>query len=114
MKSPGSKSVASAPGPYRSTLTMTAAQAETREHLLGEPADDASLERVREVDDEVLDANLGVLMDHLGDTLRRPVQRMPRPDVGLVFSRASRSLGHHAIDLVAVAEDRVELDRLEH
>src|SRR5437588_6177537 len=102
MKSPRSNSVASAPGPYRSTLTMTAAHAETRENLLGEPADDASLERVGEVHDEVLDANLGVLLDDLGDTFCRSVERVPRPDERLVLSGASRSVGHHTIDLAAI------------
>src|SRR5438128_1222495 len=56
-------------------------QAELGEDLLGEPGDHAALGGVRHVDDEVLNALVGVLLDDLGDPIGVAVERVPLADV---------------------------------
>src|SRR3989454_9135683 len=88
-------------------------QPEPGENFRREPAEHAALSRVRNIDDEVRDPYLRVLVDDLGDPFGIAVQRVPRADVRLVLAGTARVVGDHAIDLALVAEDGVELERLQ-
>src|SRR5205807_372731 len=118
MKSPGTKSAASAPRPYRSAVAIRSSgygvKSDVREDLLGKPRDHAALKRIRQVDDEVLDPHVGVALDDASDAVGVPVQRVPRANERLVLAGAAGCIRHHTVDLAALAQNRVELERLQH
>src|SRR6266545_6086157 len=89
-------------------------QADSGKYLLCEAADHAALEGVGEVHDEVLDPELGVLVDDLGDRVGVAVQGMPGADVPFVPPGPLSVVADDALDLALVAEDRVELDGFQH
>src|SRR5712692_6971707 len=87
--------------------------ADSGEDFFGKALDHTALEGVGQVHDEVLDPGLGVLVHQLGDPVRVAMQRMPRADERLVLAGSARGVRNDAVDLVAVAQDAVELERLQ-
>src|SRR5438874_12378322 len=88
-------------------------ESDAREDLLGKGRNHAALERVGQVDNEVLDYRFGVLVNELRDAVGIAVQRVPGADERFLLARAAGGVRNHAVDLTTVAEDRVELDRLQ-
>src|SRR5712692_2740862 len=63
--------------------------ADSREDFFGKAGEHATLERVGQVHDEVLDARFGVFVDQLGDAVCVAMQRMPRADERFVLAGAA-------------------------
>src|SRR5207237_661023 len=107
MKSPGTKSAASAPRPYRSADAIRSSgygvKSGAREDLLGKPRDHAALKRIGPVDDEVLDPNVGVALDDAGDAVGVTVGRVARAIVRLVLDGAECHCRSHTVELTALS-----------
>src|SRR5438309_11007287 len=107
MKTPGTKSAASAPRPYRSADAIRSSgygvKSDAREDLLGKPRDHAALKRIRQVDDEVLDPNVGVALDDVGDAVGVSVQRVPGAHERTVLAVAECGMRRQYTDIAAVA-----------
>src|SRR5215510_15570106 len=88
-------------------------QSQPRENLLGEALENPALGRVGQVDDKVLDPDLGVRAHGRGDLLGIADVLLPRPDKRLVFARPPGRVTDHPVGLPAVAEDGIELRSLE-
>src|SRR4029077_7568326 len=107
MKSPGSRSLASAPGPYGSTL------ADKWEHLFCKTREDATLGGVRQIHYEVVDAKCGVLPHQTRDVVGVADVRVPCTHKGLVLADPARRVLEDPVDLARIAEDGIELQRLQ-